>query len=78
MIEVIRDKFIGQDDEDYSAELITYGVIVPLEEFFAGIIEILYKVRRCIVPGTTSPQDPYSYEVVKYCYYILYALMDEE
>ena len=78
MVEVIRDKFVRQDDEDYSAELITYGVIVPLEEFFAGIIEILYKVRCCIVHGATSPQDSYSYEVVKYCYYVLYALMEDE
>ena len=78
MIEDCHNKTKEYCNENYSAQLVSYGIIVSLEEFFAGIMEILYKVRCCIVHGVTSPEDKYSYEVVKYCYYVLYALMEEE
>lgn len=52
-------------------------IAVSDEDFFAAIIEILYKVRCCLVHGTMNPDDEQNHEVVKYCYNILLALLTE-
>ncbi len=44
------------------------------EKVFAGLFEIIYQVRCCLVHGELEPSDD-SHEVVKYCYSILFQLM---
>lgn len=65
-----------EPEQAFTTILVSYLVTASSENFFSGIIEILYKVRCSIVHGFFNPQDEYSYEVVKYCYYILLALME--
>ena len=50
-------------------------ITVSDEDFFAAIIEILYKTRCYLVHGTMNPEDDENHEVVKYCYNILLALI---
>lgn len=50
-------------------------ITVSDEDFFAAIIEILYKTRCYLVHGTMNPEDDENHEVVKYCYNILFALI---
>ena len=47
------------------------------QELFAGILEIIYQVRCSLVHGIIDPNNNNYHDIVKYCYYILYALMQE-
>lgn len=76
---------VANDEEDYESEYTTEfdqklniagrNITASDEEFFAVIIEILYKTRCCLVHGTMNPEDDENHEVVKYCYNILSALI---
>ena len=70
----------NEEDSEYTEfdQKITIAereITVSDEDFFAAIIEILYKTRCCLVHGTMNPEDNENHEVVKYCYNILLALI---
>ncbi|MBP3546358.1 MAG: hypothetical protein J6K16_04410 [Alphaproteobacteria bacterium] len=70
----------NEEDSEYAEfdQKITIAereITVSDEDFFAAIIEILYKTRCCLVHGTMNPEDDENHEVVKYCYNILLALI---
>lgn len=44
-------------------------------QFFSGLFEIIYQVRNMLVHGKLNP-DKNEHEVVKYCYLILWDLMN--
>jgi hypothetical protein len=43
-------------------------------KFFAGLIEIIYTIRNMLIHGSLNPQQE-EHELVKYCYFILWDLM---
>ncbi len=45
------------------------------QECFAGVLEIIYQVRNMLVHGSLNP-DKDEHDVVKYCYRILWAVMN--
>lgn len=51
-------------------------VLDDLNILCAGLIEILYQSRCLLIHGNLEPEEE-NHEVIKYCYFILYALMDE-
>lgn len=51
-------------------------VLDDLNILCAGLIEILYQIRCLLIHGNLEPEEE-NHEVIKYCYFILYALMDE-
>lgn len=75
---------IANTGDDYESEYTEFNQKLKIAErnitasdddFFAAIIEILYKTRCCLVHGTMNPEDDENHEVVKYCYNILSALI---
>ena len=49
-------------------------VISDKEKFYACLIEIMYQIRCYLFHGDLEPSDE-NHEVVKYCYFILFALL---
>lgn len=47
-----------------------------LNILFAGLIEILYQIRCLLIHGNLEPEEE-NHEVIKYCYFVLLALMQE-
>lgn len=45
------------------------------EKFFSGLIEIIYQVRNLLIHGNLKP-DTINHDVVKYCYRVLWAIMN--
>lgn len=46
-----------------------------MEIFFASIVELIYQVRCLLVHGQMNPKESENYEVIKYCYLILWSIM---
>lgn len=66
-------KVSAKDSADVQ-KLDTIYVTSSNEKLFAGLLEIIYSVRNNLIHGKMNPGDN-EYEVVKYCYLILYDLM---
>jgi len=47
-----------------------------LSLLFAGLFEIIYSIRNLTIHGRLEPNE-YNHEVVKYCYFILWDLIEE-
>ncbi len=43
--------------------------------FFSGLFEIIYQMRNILVHGNMNPEKD-EHNVVKYCYFILWDLMN--
>lgn len=63
------------EKDEESINLDTISIVYPKETFFACIIEIIYQIRCILVHGSINPDDTNNYDVIKYCYLILFALM---
>lgn len=77
---LIKSPRIKKDGTVFEAEtmdvlkLETIYITSDIEKVFAGLFEIIYQVRNCLIHGHMNPGDN-EYKVVKYCYLILYDLM---
>ncbi|MCH5157342.1 MAG: hypothetical protein J1G02_05665 [Clostridiales bacterium] len=69
-----KDGTVFESEKDDVLKLETLYIISDVEKVFAGLFEIIYQVRNCLIHGHMNPGDS-EYEVVKYCYLILYDLM---
>lgn len=70
-----RDGSVHADDEPNVMKLDRIYIISDENKFFAGLFEIIYQVRNMLVHGKLNP-DKDEHEVVKYCYLILWDLMN--
>ncbi len=70
-----QDGSVRADDEASVIKLDTIFITSNESHCFAGIFEIIYQVRNMLVHGKLNP-DNKEHEVVKYCYRILWALMN--
>ena len=68
------DGTVYEAEKDSVIKLESIYVTSDLSELFAGIFEIIYQVRNNLIHGHMNPGDD-EYEVVKYCYFVLYDLM---
>ena len=68
------DGTVYEADKDSVIKLENIFVTSDLSELFAGIFEIIYQVRNNLIHGHMNPGED-EYEVVKYCYFVLYDLM---
>ena len=68
------DGTVYEADKDSVIKLENIYVTSDLSELFAGIFEIIYQVRNNLIHGHMNPGED-EYEVVKYCYFVLYDLM---
>ena len=69
-----KDGTVFEAFKDSVIKLDTIYVTSNLSELFAGIFEIIYQVRNNLIHGHMNPGNN-EYEVVKYCYFVLYDLM---
>lgn len=69
-----KDGSVSKAEKDEVLKLDTIYIISDIEKVFAGLFEIIYQVRNCLIHGHMNPGDN-EYKVVKYCYLILYDLM---
>ena len=69
-----QDGNVFEADKDSVIKLETIYISSDLEQVFAGLFEIIYQVRNHLIHGHMNPGNN-EYEVVKYCYLILYDLM---
>lgn len=65
---------VFEDERDSVIKLESIYVTSDLEKLFAGIFEIIYQIRNCLIHGHMNPGIE-EYEVVKYSYLVLYDLM---
>ena len=65
---------VHADDQRLVIRLDTIYVTSDLQKLFAGLFEIIYQVRNCLIHGRMNPGDA-EYDVVKYGYLVLYDLM---
>lgn len=70
-----RDGSAHANDEADVTKLDQIYITSNKSHCFCGIFEIIYQVRNMLVHGKLNP-DKDGHEVVKYCYRILWALMD--
>ncbi len=78
LIKVPRIKQDGSVYSDDKADVIKLDQIYissNLQQCFAGILEVIYQVRNMLVHGKLNP-DKDKHDVVKYCYRILWELMN--
>lgn len=66
---------VYENERDLVIKLENIYVTSNLSELFAGVFEIIYQVRNNLIHGNMNPDDN-EYEVVKYCYFVLYDLMN--
>lgn len=80
-IDLLRNPRINQDgtvhagDENDVIRLDQIYITSDISLFFAGLFEIIYQVRNMLVHGKLNP-DKDEHDVVKYCYRILWELMN--
>lgn len=80
-IDLIKSPRINQDgsvhsgDESEIIKLDQIYVTSNRQHCFAGVMEIIYQVRNMLVHGNINP-DKDEHDVVKYCYRILWELMN--
>ena len=65
---------VFEEDKENVIKLETIYVSSDYEKLFAGIFETIYQVRNCLIHGHMNPGIE-EYQVVKYCYLVLYDLM---
>lgn len=65
---------VFEKDKDSVIKLDTLFVTSDLGILFSGLFEIIYQVRNCLIHGKMNPGEN-EYQVVKYCYLVLYDLM---
>ena len=68
------DGTVYEADKESVIKLENIYVTSDLSELFAGVFEIIYQVRNNLIHGHMNPGED-EYEVVKYCYFVLYELM---
>ena len=82
IVNLIQNPRTNQDGSvhvNYKADVIKLDQIYissNRQHCFAGIFEIIYQVRNMLVHGKLNP-DQYNHDVIKYCYRILWELMNE-
>lgn len=69
-----EDGTVFERDKESVIKLDTIYVTSDYEKLFAGIFEAIYQIRNCLIHGHMNPGTD-EYEVVKYCYLVLYDLM---
>ena len=80
-IDLIKNPRINQDgsvhanDEADVIKLDQIYITSNKQHCFAGILEVIYQVRNMLVHGKLNP-DKDEHDVVKYCYRILWELMN--
>ena len=80
-VNLIKNPRINQDgsvhaaDQAYVIKLDQIYLTSNKQHCFAGLFEIIYQVRNMLVHGKLNP-DKDEHEVVKYCYRILWELMN--
>lgn len=65
---------LRQNDLSRVIDLGTLTVTSDMKKLFAGVFEMIYQVRCCLVHGTIEPNDS-THNVVKYAYLLLWDLM---
>ena len=70
-----KDGSVHASDELNVILLDKIYITSDLNKFFSGLFEIIYQVRNMLVHGGLNP-DKDEHEVVKYCYLILWDLMN--
>lgn len=70
-----QDGSINASDKPNVIQLDKIYITSNKNKFFAGLFEIIYQVRNMLVHGNLNP-DRGEHEVVKYCYLILWDLMN--
>ena len=70
-----RDGLVHADDQAGVIKLDRIFITSNKQHCFAGILEIIYQVRNMLVHGKLNP-DKDEHDVVKYCYRILWELMN--
>ena len=70
-----QDGSVHADDEPNVIKLDKIYITSNENKFFAGLFEIIYQVRNMLVHGQLNP-DKDGHDVVKYCYLILWDLMN--
>jgi len=70
-----QDGSVYSDDEADVIKLDQIYISSNLQHCFAGILEVIYQVRNMLVHGKLNP-DKDKHDVVKYCYRILWELMN--
>ena len=63
------------EDAPSVKKLDTIYITSNISQAFAGLFEIIYQVRNCLIHGKMNPGDN-EYQVVKYGYLLLYDLMN--
>lgn len=74
-IKLTRNEKIRNKDKINVIQLDRIFITSNLEEFFAGLFEIIYQVRNMLIHGQLKPGKD-EHETVKYCYMILWQLMN--
>lgn len=72
--QINKDRSVAAKDVADVLRLDTAYVTSDLGILFAGIIEIIYSVRNNLIHGKMNPEEN-EYQVVKYCYMVLYDMM---
>lgn len=70
-----QDGSVYSDDESDVIKLDQIYITSNMQHCFAGILEMIYQVRNMLVHGKLNP-DKDEHDVVKYCYRILWELMN--
>ena len=70
-----QDGSVYSDDESDVIKLDQIYITSNKQHCFAGILEMIYQVRNMLVHGKLNP-DKDEHDVVKYCYRILWELMN--
>ena len=70
-----QDGSVYSDDEADVIKLDQIYISSNLQHCFAGILEVIYQVRNMLIHGKLNP-DKDKHDVVKYCYRILWELMN--
>ena len=77
----VSDEFSDEPNDEYSDEynaikLEKIYITSDNKKFFAALFEIIYQIRNLLVHGKLNPEGDKLHEVVKYCYFILWDLME--
>lgn len=69
-----KDGSVFARDKDLVLKLDTVYVTNDIPTLFSGLVELIYQVRNCLIHGKMNPGEA-EYQVVKYCYLVLYDMM---
>jgi len=71
-----KDGSIRSDFQDKVIKCDEIYISSDLNKLFSGLFEIIYQVRNILVHGSLNPRQD-EHNVVKYCYLILWSLINE-